>query len=127
MFDRLDREWTASTPSGGTVVSYYDRQYGDDQTNGSLDMTMAVESGGSTVHSRLTDQTLPPSNEFPDTNGFSLFLGDYTGLAVGSDGIAHPVWSDTRNGVFTFDTSGDPRDPLFAGFGSDVYTTARPT
>jgi hypothetical protein len=120
-------QWTASSPSGATVVSYYDRQYGDDESTGSMDMTMAVESGGSNVHSRLTDQSLPPSNEFPDSNGFSDFMGDYTGLAVGSDGMAHPVWSDTRNPIYTYDTSGDPRTPLFAGFGSDVYTTARAT
>jgi hypothetical protein len=25
------------------------------------------------------------------------FIGDYTGMAVGSDNIAHPLWTDTNN------------------------------
>lgn len=32
------------------------------------------------------------------------FLGDYSGMAVGTDGIAHPLWTDTRFG-------NSPRDP----------------
>jgi hypothetical protein len=30
------------------------------------------------------------------TGGKTTFLGDYNGLAVGSDGIAHPFWTDMR-------------------------------
>ena len=26
-----------------------------------------------------------------------LEYGDYEGLAVGGDGVAHPIWTDTRN------------------------------
>jgi len=37
---------------------------------------------------------LPPT-EFPESNGFSGFWGDYTGLAA--DAQAHPIWSDTRD------------------------------
>src|SRR5262249_31926936 len=29
----------------------------------------------------------------------SLFLGDYTGMAVGGDGIFHPGWTDSRDSV----------------------------
>jgi hypothetical protein len=36
--------------------------------------------------------------------------------------MAHPVWSDSRNPIFTFDESADARDLQFAGHGSDVYT-----
>ena len=66
---------------------------------------------------------MPPSNVFPDTNGFSTFLGDCMGLAVGSDGVAHPVWTDSRNPIFMYNpTAADPRVPVFAGVDSDVYT-----
>jgi hypothetical protein len=38
---------------------------------------------------------MPPPTQFPESNGFSAFWGDYTGLAV--DNNAHPIWSDTRD------------------------------
>src|SRR6266702_4018661 len=34
------------------------------------------------------------------TNGKSTFLGDYNGLAIGSDGKAHPAWTDSRVSAF---------------------------
>jgi len=87
-----------------------------------MDITMR-RSDGSFI--RVTSSSMPPSNVFPDANGFSTFLGDYMGLAVGSDGVAHPVWTDTRNPIFMYDpTAADPRVPIFAGFDSDVYTAA---
>ena len=38
---------------------------------------------------------MPPPTQFPESNGFSAFWGDYTGLAA--DTQAHPFWSDTRD------------------------------
>jgi hypothetical protein len=32
------------------------------------------------------------------------------------------VWEDTRNPIFTFNLAGDAREPVFAGFGGDIYT-----
>ena len=113
-------QWTAKTAQGVSVSSYYDRKYGDDQSSGFMDFTLAVGVAGS--HVRVTDRSLPPANEFPGTSGFSTFLGDYNGLAVGSDGVVHPAWPDTRNPIFTFDLSGDARQRVFAGFGADIYT-----
>ena len=87
-----------------------------------MDITLRRSNGSFT---RVTTASLPPSNEFPDVNGFSVFMGDYMGLAVGSDGVAHPVWTDTRNPTFLYDpTAADPRVPVFAGFGADIYTAA---
>jgi hypothetical protein len=114
-------QWTARTPTGGVVTSYYDRKYGHDQSTGFMDFTLKV-SGGAYV--RVTDQSLPPSNEFPGTSGYSLFMGDYTGLAVGSDGVAHPAWEDTRNPIYTFDEGADARNLIFAGYGGDTYTAS---
>jgi hypothetical protein len=116
-------QWTAKNPtSGGVLTAYYDRSYGDCQATGCMDITLR-RSNGSFV--RVTNESMPPSNEFPDANGFSTFMGDYMGLAVGSDGIAHPVWTDSRNPIFMYSpTAPDPRVPVFAGFGSDIYTAS---
>jgi hypothetical protein len=116
-------QWAAENPrNGGVVTAYYDRSYGDCQAAGCMDITMR-RSNGSFV--RVTSGSMPPPNVFPDANGFSTFFGDYMGLAVGSDGVAHPVWTDSRNPIFLYDpTAADPRVPIFAGFDSDVYTAA---
>jgi hypothetical protein len=116
-------QWSAENPqTDQVVVVYYDRQYGDCQATGCMDITMR-HSDGSFV--RVTSDSMPPSNEFPDVNGFSTFMGDYTGLAIGSDGVAHPVWTDSRNPIFAYDpTAADPRVPVFAGFGADIYTAS---
>jgi len=115
-------QWTALDPTTGqSVVSFYDRSYGNDESSGGMDFVLD-RTDGSVV--RLTDASMPPHNEFPDLNGYSVFFGDYTGLAVGPDGIAHPAWPDTRNRIFTFDLTGDPRVLFPAGFGADVYTRA---
>ena len=45
--------------------------------------------------SRDTSASQPPPTQFPDTQGNSLFFGDYAGVAAVSG--AHPLWSDTRN------------------------------
>jgi len=110
--------WAAPVPGGGYAVTFYDRRYGADTATGDLDVTLR-RSDGHLV--RVTDRSLPPSNEFPDTSGFSLFIGDYLGLAVGSDGVAHPLWIDTRNPILATDAA-HPRRPVFAGYGADLYT-----
>ena len=48
----------------------------------------------------------------------------YSGMVIGSDGVAHPVWMDNRNPIYSFDTTpgGDPRVPIPVGFGADIYT-----
>jgi hypothetical protein len=117
-------QWAALTPSGGLVTSYYDRKYGDDQSSGEMDVSMRRGNG---AHVRVTDASMPPPAEFPAsaTVPFSTFFGDYSGLAVGSDGIAHPVWVDSRNPSFA-PGSPDPRVLVPIGPGSDIYTRRLP-
>lgn len=116
-------QWSAENPRTGSVVTaYYDRSYDDCQSTGCMDISMRRASGSFV---RVTSESMPPSNEFPASNGFSTFMGDYMGLAVGSDGVAHVVWTDSRNPIFMYDpTADDPRVPVFAGFGSDIYTAS---
>lgn len=111
-------EWAAATPDGSFAVTFYDRRYGTDEATGDLDVTLRRGDGSSV---RVTDRHLPPANEFPDTSGFSVFMGDYLGLAVGADGVAHPLWMDTRNPIYVVNPA-DPRRPTFAGQGTDLYT-----
>ena len=50
--------------------------------------------GGATwsASTRITEQSSDPSSQFAD----GAFIGDYTGVTVGSDNIAHPLWIDFR-------------------------------
>ena len=117
-------QWAALTPRGGLAVSYYDRKYGKDQRNGFMDFTLRRGNG---AHVRVTNRSVPPTNEFAEPGASTgIFLGDYTGLAVGSDGMAHPVWTDTRNPVYATSPGPDPRVLVQAGFGGDIYTRRLP-
>ena len=118
-------QWSAKTPSGAVVASYYDRQYGNDMSTGNMDFTLAKPSG----FVRVTDASMPPANDFPASGSvtYSTFMGDYTGLAVGSDGKAHPAWEDTRNPISTFNESADARTVTVFGFGGDIYTRSLST
>ena len=84
-------QWAAFTKDGKLASSYYDRQYGADETTGFSDMSMS--SSGSLVNYkviRVTSSSMPPPTEFS-----GQFLGDYSGIAAYLD--AYPLWSDTRN------------------------------
>jgi hypothetical protein len=116
-------QWAALNPKTGRVaVAYYDRKYGDAQATGAFDITLRRSNGD---HVRVTNRTLPPTQEFPEAGASTgVFLGDYMGVAVGSDGVAHPVWTDTRNPIFSPSTGGDVRELVPAGQGTDIYTRA---
>jgi hypothetical protein len=107
------------------VTAYYDRKFGSDTANGFMDISLHAE-GSLTV--RVTDLSMPPGNDFPVSNGYSTFFGDYNALAIGSNGVARPVWMDTPNPIYSFDASpgADPRVLTFAGYGADIYSAAIP-
>ena len=89
-------QWTAFTPTGTLVSSYYDRQYGSDETTGDMDISVSTSKNLSSFKvSRATSTSMPVPTEFPDAQGNSLFFGDYSGLSAVSG--AHPLWMDTRN------------------------------
>jgi len=84
-------QWEAYTANGTLAVSYMDRQYGNDETNGFSDFSL---SGSRDLTSfgtkRVTSSSMPPPTEFS-----GQFYGDYTGLTAHNE--AHPFWSDTRS------------------------------
>jgi hypothetical protein len=112
-------QWSAITPGGTLVTSYYDRSYGQDETTGFMDVTVSFS--GRAV--RATSSSMPPP-----TNFAGEFLGDYTGLDIGVRTDAHgrtelvalPVWVDTR-GVGVISCPGDPRQLCEFGNQEDIF------
>jgi hypothetical protein len=89
-------QWAAFTPKGTLTTSYYDRQYGSDETTGDMDVSVSTSGDLSTFKvARATSASMPLPTQFPDANGNSQFFGDYSGLSALSG--ANPLWSDTRN------------------------------
>ncbi|MGH7904208.1 MAG: sialidase family protein, partial [Candidatus Dormibacteraceae bacterium] len=89
-------QWSAFNRDGRLAVSYFDRQYGSDETTGYSDMSLSGSSGlDSFGVRRVTSSSMPTPTEFPDSRGNSLFYGDYTGVSAVSKAI--PVWMDTRD------------------------------
>jgi hypothetical protein len=89
-------QWAAFTPGGTLATSYYDRQYGSDETTGNMDISVSTSSDLSSFNvTRATSASMPLPTQFPDANGNSQFFGDYAGLSALSG--AHPLWPDTRN------------------------------
>ena len=85
-------QWLAFTKSGRVAVGYYDRQYGDDETTGFSDQSVA---GADDLPSewavnRVTTSSMPPPTQFS-----GQFWGDYGSLATSGE-TALDLWSDTR-------------------------------
>lgn len=89
-------QWAAFTPRGTLVTSYYDRAYGADEITGNMDFSVSTSGNLSGFKvTRATSASMPLPTQFPDANGNSQFIGDYTGVSALSG--AHPIWADTRN------------------------------
>lgn len=102
-----DEVFPAIAAHGGTVaVSFYTRVY--DQRGIGLDMGYVsgeAEDLGRLGHGRVhrvTSQTSDPSIQFVGIGAVTgnvlqgEFIGDYTAVALGSDGVLHPCWTDFR-------------------------------
>ncbi len=121
-------QWTAFTNSGKLVVSYYDRQYGTDETTGFSDVSVSASSNLSSFNSvRATSSAMPPPTQFG-----GVFFGDYTGLAVTDK--AYPLWMDTHKPELFLCAAPTPTTPPAVCTGSatnatvandqDIYTSA---
>jgi hypothetical protein len=75
-------------PDGKVHVTFYDTRLGGGYTYWGA----TSEDGGATWRERpMASAPTPPTAS-------AGFLGDYTDLQVGSDGVAHAVWADGRTG-----------------------------
>ena len=125
-------QWSAFAPNGMFAVSYYDRAYGSDETTGQMDVTLSSSADLTTfTQQRATSSSMPPPTMFPDSLGNSVFAGDYSGIAVDRNGVAHPLWTDTRDAdVTTCPGSGPPQVCAFMELNGalanaeDIFTTA---
>lgn len=90
-------QWAAFTSGGRLAVSYYDRQYGQDEFNGNMDFSLSGSDFSIRNFNavRVTSSSMPSPTQFPNGLGNSVFFGDYTGLTVVGQ-TAHPLWMDTR-------------------------------
>jgi hypothetical protein len=102
-----DEVYPAIAAYGGQVaVSFYSRVY--DPNGIGLDMAYVAgnaEDLGSLSHRRVhrvTTQTSNPQIQFVALGAVTgnvlqgVFIGDYTAVALGSDGVLHPCWTDFR-------------------------------
>ena len=85
--------WIAAN-AGNVIISYYTREFAG---TASLEIDYAyaksADSGATwSASNRITEESSDPSIQF----AAGAFIGDYTGVAMGSDNIAHPVWTDFR-------------------------------
>jgi len=102
-----DEVFPAVAAFGGQVaVSFYTRAY--DRNGIGLDVAYvnAFEGdfwnlGNQRPH-RITTQTENPQIQFVSTGAVTgnvlqgVFIGDYTAVALGADGVLHPCWTDFR-------------------------------
>jgi len=90
-------QWAQFNSDGKLAVSYLDRQYGNDETTGASDVSLSASSDLAVFKTkRVTTSSMPLPTEFLDTQGNSVFYGDYTGMSVaGSNAL--PAWPDTRD------------------------------
>jgi hypothetical protein len=90
------QQWGDVGENGKLYVAYYDRQYGDCETTGCNDITLAVSSddGHTWTHRRISSGSMP--NLECDDNVFECtFLGDYMSTIYAA-GNVYMVWGDTR-------------------------------
>jgi hypothetical protein len=85
--------WVAAN-AGRVIVSYYTREFAGSASR-ELDFAYVRSGNGGATWSgstRITEQSSDPGIQFAS----GAFIGDYTGVAVGSDNVAHPIWTDFR-------------------------------
>jgi len=99
-------QWVDFFRDGRLAVSYYDRQYGSDETTGYSDFSLTTTSNLASFDTRRASTGSSP----PPTQFGGVFWGDYTGLAVSNR--AYPIWSDTRpRDIFVCPTTATPGNP----------------
>jgi hypothetical protein len=93
--------WGAVSPDGKKYyIAYYDRSYGNCETTGCNDITLATikrpaSSSPVASYTRITTSSMP--NLTPANNPVEAgFLGDYMWVTTDAAGRALITWADTR-------------------------------
>jgi hypothetical protein len=95
------QSWSDVTADGRRLyIAYYDRSYGNCETEGCNDITLATVTNAATAspsieRTRITTESMP--NLVLANNPLQAgFLGDYMWVDADRNGRAHIVWADTR-------------------------------
>lgn len=86
--------------NGKVFVSYMDHR-GEKKSHYHISIVASSDGGASWSDPvKISTKYSAPSkgNKFDYPNCTAGFIGDYTGIAVGEDGVAHPFWTDIRKG-----------------------------
>jgi hypothetical protein len=83
---------------GKVVVGYYTRSFAPSDCvyaakRVCLDYAYSTSADDFATERRISDGSSNPFEQFA-----GMFIGDYAGLAIGADGVAHAVWTDSRGG-----------------------------
>jgi hypothetical protein len=97
--------WAAVDSSGVLRVSFMDRSYDPDNIKYGYTLSSSSDHGSTFTPVRVdTGLSNPNDSRFftngGQTNGKATFIGDYNGLAIGPDGVSHPIWTDMRTNAF---------------------------
>jgi hypothetical protein len=97
--------WAAVSNTGIVKVAFSDRSYDPSNIQYGETLSTSTNNGASFTSIRVDTGLSNPNDSrwFTNggtTNGKATFLGDYNGLAIGSDGKAHPAWTDMRTNAF---------------------------
>ena len=103
--------WVEVAPDGSVHVGYMDRAYSSGQNVCEYGFSVTtLDTTGTVVKKQRVDSGLsdPGHSRWfsKSTNPQSRFLGDYNGLAIGSDGSIWSLWTDSR------DVMANPPSPL---------------
>lgn len=93
--------WSAVSPDGKKLfVAYYDRQYGNCETTGCNDITLATIMNAATGSPKITYQRITtasmPNLVVANDPVEAGFLGDYMWVSTDSKGNPLIAWADTR-------------------------------
>ncbi len=110
--------WAAFAPDGTLNVSYFDRRYDPENSKYGITLTRQAPHKHTFSHTQVTTGLSDPNHArwfSGATGGKTIFLGDYNGLTISSDGVAHPMWTDMRRVVTVLERTGTTEDISTAG------------
>jgi len=120
--------WAAVNSTGGVLkVAFKDRSYDSANVKYGETLATSTDHGATFTSTRVTTGTGTSNLSNPNdsrwftnggtTMGKATFIGDYEGLAIGTNGVSHPIWTDMRSSQF-------PSPPPGRGHNTEDAVTA---
>ncbi len=124
--------WAAVDNTGVLRVAFSDKTYDTNDIQYGETLATSTNHGSSFTQTRIDTGLSNPDDSRWFTNGGATkgeatFIGDYNGLAIGSDGAAHALWTDMRtDGCAPQSIPCWPSPPAGRGHNSQEAITADP-